>query len=137
VDTLRRALDDERSPHQGLAQSNTWWDRTCQEFHDRFDRQQLAARVLSIEYFPYPSAVFKHEALRLPSQAYTFDLVRTCLGRGAFCILTRGAHLWFGAVPELHAQLGTAVFRTRNAQNAAISPGNLPDGLFGRLCDVI
>ena len=137
VESLRQALIDEHSPHQGIAAPNDWWDRTCKALHDRSDRERLARRVLSLEYFPYPSAKFNHHALRLPSQSYTFDLVRAGLRRGALFLITRGPGLWYGAVPELYGQRDKTVFQTRSPQNASISPGNLPDGAFNRLCALI
>ncbi len=134
IDALHEALSDESSPHQGLARSNVWWDKTCKELRERFPRERLARRILSIEYFPYPSARFKHQSLRLPSQAYIFNLVRRGVEQGALFVVTRGSALWYGAVPELHGQRGKNVFATTNAQSAYISRGNLPEHAFEALC---
>jgi len=134
---LRDALIDEGSPHLGLRSPNDWWDRTCKALLAKFGRERLATRLVSIEYFPYPSAKFAHEALRLPSQSYTFALVRAGLSRGAHFVITRGANLWFGAVPELYSFQEKCVFRTKSPQNASLTPGNLPAGVFDRLCALI
>jgi len=137
VDALRGALIDEHSPHQGLEKPNSWWDRTCKVLIAKFGRERLARRVLSIEYFPYPSARFGHTGLRLPSQAYTFGLVRRGLSLGSLFVIMRGAALWYGAVPELYSQLDTTVFPSKNRQRAFITAGNLPEKVFDRLCAAI
>jgi hypothetical protein len=137
VDALHLALIDEHSPHQGLARTNDWWDRTCRALHQRFPRDRLSRGILSIEYFPYASATFDHHSLRLPSQSYVFDLVRAALARGAVFVITRGAGLWYGAVPELHRERDVSVFSTRNPQSPYISPGNLPDRVFERICTLL
>jgi hypothetical protein len=137
IEALQQALVDEYSPHQGLIRPNGWWDRTCKVLREKKPRELLARRILSVEYFPYPSATFDHHSLRLPSQPYVFDLVRDGLARGALFVITRGATLWYGAVPDLHIQRGTTVFLTKNPQSPYITPGNLPDEVFERICTLI
>ena len=119
------ALANEQSSHVCLARPNDWWDKTFNSLRTKYDRTRLSQRVLSIEYFPYPSAQFDHAALRLPSQQYTFSLVRAGLARGAIFVVTRGLDLWIGAVPELRAHFDKTVFRTKNRQRAFVTEGNL------------
>lgn len=61
----------------------------------------VARNIFCIEYFPYHSKNFAHGALRLPSQEYSFYLVRKAIKRGAHIICARGDKYWLGAVPEL------------------------------------
>lgn len=94
----RAELLEEHADHPHLASPNSWWDKTFASLIKTFGRPRLARRVLSIEYFPYPSSKFGHVALRLPSQDYVFSLVRAGLARGAVFIVTRGLDVWLGAV---------------------------------------
>ena len=93
--------------------------------------------VCSIEFFPYRSLNFCHGAIRLPSQSYTFALVKERLASGALIIVTRGLENWVLAVPELGARFYQTVFRTKSRQNTAITLRNLPDGVFDRICERI
>lgn len=130
------ALADEQSRHACLAQPNHWWDKTFNSLHKICDRGRLSQRVLSIEYFPYPSAQFDHAALRLPSQQYTFSLVRAGLARNAVFVVTRGLDLWMGAVPELREQIDKTVFRTKNRRRAFVTEGNLfGNGSYSMICE--
>ena len=61
----------------------------------------------------------------LPSQEYSFHLVRQAINRNAIIVLMRSKKLWFSAVPELEDY--HSVFSVRNVQNPTISPGNLPE----------
>lgn len=61
----------------------------------------IAPQVCSVEYFPYGSDKFGHSLLRLPSQEFSFDLVRNGIARGACIVVLKGWKEWLGAVPEL------------------------------------
>jgi hypothetical protein len=136
IDCAIEALQDEQSAHACLAAPNDWWDETFSTLLKRFGRERLSRRVMSIEYFPYASARFDHAHLRLPSQEYTFALVRAALAADALFVVTRGLDLWIGAVPQLRAHLHKRVFRTRNRQRAFVSAGNLlGDSAFDMLCE--
>jgi hypothetical protein len=41
----------------------------------------VADSILCVEYFPYHSQSFNHSRLRLPSQEYSFQLVREAIRR--------------------------------------------------------
>jgi hypothetical protein len=112
-----------------------WWNLALKELLDReYDRAVLARSILCLEFFPYHSISFAHGHLRLPSQEYTFSLLRAAIARNAPIIVTRGFSHWTGAVPELAAY--TRLFRTRTHRVARISKRNCPLG-FASACQVI
>jgi hypothetical protein len=86
----------------------------------------VANRVLCVEFFPYHSKRFKHGKLRLPSQDYSFGLVKQAVQRNAVILLLRCRKLWFAAVPELSSY--PRCYVARSWQNSAISPRNFGDG---------
>ena len=108
-----------------------WWLRTMGAVMAVTGRETLARKLFCIEFFPYHSSSFGHAHLRLPSQAYSFELVRRAMRRDAVILLTRGRGIWFGAVPEL------ATYRhlhsVGNWRSASISPRNCPEGFEATL----
>jgi len=129
------SLHNELSPHVCLANGNSWWQARFRDIIAEVGAPMLAQRVCSIEYFAYPSATFSHAWMRLPSQTYTFALVRAALERNALILITRGTNLWLGAVPELLQALGSTAFETNNPRSASISQRNLPDGVFAKVIE--
>jgi hypothetical protein len=59
----------------------------------------------------------------LPSQAYSFSLVRRAIERGAEIVVMRSKRLWFEAIPEL-ARYGRTHLGS-NPRSPFLSPGNL------------
>ena len=78
-----------------------WWRRVAGPLLATTDREVLARNLLCLEFFPYHSRSFGHVHLRLPSQDYTFQLLRDAMARGAVVIALRSMKIWTGAVPEL------------------------------------
>jgi hypothetical protein len=103
-----------------------WWTKNLRHLVSEAGEEVLARRLLCVEYFPYHSHAFGHASLRLPSQAYGFQLVRRAVERGAIILQLRGRRLWEGAVPELVRHRGRYV--TQTARSAAVSPRNCPTG---------
>lgn len=118
------------------APGTDWWLRATRPLIERFGRPKIAASILAVEYFPYHSRKYAHSALRLPSQQYTFALVRRAVRRGATIVLARGAAQWFGAVPELASY--KSLVRLRTARRTSISPRNLEGTTtFARICTLL
>ena len=106
-----------------------WWDRILRRWLEDpgLGRQKVAHRVLCVEYFPYHSRRFKHQGLCVPSQQYSFWLVRQALEREAAILMMRGEECWLKAVPEL-ARHPRRYYKARSWQNPAITPRNFPGG---------
>jgi hypothetical protein len=126
------ALHNELSPHFSINKSDPWWMKRYGDLVTAVGGHEiLSQRVCSLEYFPYPSANFSHGHIRLPSQNYTFDLLRRALKikdcKKPVIVVTRGYELWVGAVPELLNY--NKAFRTNSKQCSHVSKGNLsPEG---------
>lgn len=103
-----------------------WTARILRPLVAEFGAQAVANAVGALEFFPYHSRSFAHHRLRVPSQEFTFSLLRSAIGRGAVVFVTRGRGLWEAAVPELRGYERT--FRTNSVQNVVISPRNCPEG---------
>jgi hypothetical protein len=102
-----------------------WWQRRLGTLIQQFTAETLARRLLCLEFFPYHSERFDRATPRVPSQGYTFALLRQAIERGAVIVVMRARELWFEAVPELcHA----GVHRLNSTQAVYITPGNCPEG---------
>jgi len=112
-----------------------WWLRKLSALIAAVgNAKTVASRVFVAELHGYHSRRF-HGRLRVPSQRYTFDLVRASIARGAILVMMRGRRVWMETLPEL-ASANPVVLR--NPQNPTISPGNCPEafgGIVERVCD--
>lgn len=131
------SIKDENYPHIGITTYDSWWIPRLRQLmnESRVGWEMLSRNICSIDFFPYRSIKFGHGAIRLPSQGYTFALVRERLASSAIFIVMRGYRLWVSEVPELATQMNQTVFRTNSSQSSYITRRNLPDGVFDKICD--
>jgi hypothetical protein len=111
-----------------------YWKAKLRRLTEKFGAETIARHTLCVEFTPYHSVGFRHERLKLPSQQYSFDLVRQAVSRGAVIVIMRGKRFWVAAVPEL-LDYGR-LFGLNSWQAAYISPGNCPTG-FERICEAL
>lgn len=137
LEVAHQSLCNDSSDHLCIANGNKWWMRRYVELINSIGKENLAKKLCSVEYFPYPSSEFNHSQLRLPSQEYTFNIVREAIKRKAIIIVTRGLKIWLGAVPELSGEIGKTVFVTNNPRTPAISPKNLPADVYEKIVKAI
>lgn len=105
-----------------------WWAKALTPWYFLFENDlqavsQIAQVVLAVEYFPYHSRRFGMRAtrFRVPSQDYTFHLVREALKRDAIIVVLRGQQLWRKAIPELETY--GLVYHSMGTQNVSLKPG--------------
>lgn len=103
----------------------TWWSSRLRELIDTVGLEKVAHNVFVAEYFPYHSSSYAHHRLHVPSQNYTFFLVRKAIQRNALIIFFRSVRPWRLAVPELNGYSRLAV--VGNVQKPYLSRGNLPN----------
>src|SRR5262245_7722013 len=108
--------------------SRDWWETKLKPLFDEFGADQAVARsilgqcILAVEFFPYVSHRYRHGRLTLPSQQYSFSLVRKARVNGAFIVLTRGKRRWLETVKELEGY--SRLIQFKNVQKAPISYNN-------------
>jgi hypothetical protein len=108
-----------------------WWKKKLNGLvRAGFGLDELAEKIMCVEYLPYHSVNYKHSKQILPSQRYSFELVRRAVEQGKVIVMMRSERIWLEAVPEL---AGYDYIKLRNPQNTAISPGNMPPEAFDRL----
>ena len=103
-----------------------WNRKALKPLLKEFGARVVASGVTFLEYFPYHSQSFRHDRIHVPSQEFTFQVLREALRRRALVIIMCGKRFWEEAVPELNGYRWA--FITRAPQTAVISPGNCPTG---------
>jgi|GEM_PF-658167 len=115
-------------PDNHCALGYEWWNNKLKSLIKSLGRELVAQSVLCVEYFPYHSRHFGHAGLALPSQQYSFDLVRSAISRHAVIVVMRGKRHWFKAIPELQSYSRSRIYHLRNPRRPTISPKNCPKG---------
>lgn len=126
----RRSLEHTLDPYPFLhlqPDSNTpgatWWRQRTRELASDVGFDQAARQLACVQLVPYHSSEYAGSSPRLPSQEYSFQLVRQAMLRGAEVVIMRSANLWFAAVPELANY--SRVHRGSNPRAPFVSRGNL------------
>jgi hypothetical protein len=104
-----------------------WWSKRLRQPIEALGREAVARGLLCVEFFPYHSEECGLTPTdRVPSQEFSFHLVRAAMSRGALVLLMRARKYWLGEIPELatYANLLTL----RNVQSPYLSERNCPGG---------
>jgi len=86
--------------------------------------RRVAETFFTAEYFPYST---KHGigSICVPSQEYTFSLIREAMRRGAIIVRTR-CTWWLEVIPGLASY--SRYYELSSTQNTAITEKNCPQG---------
>jgi hypothetical protein len=100
-----------------------WWMQRTARLARDIPTEQLAKRLLAVQYFPYHSARYTDSIPRLKSQEFAFGVVRKAIDRDALVVCTRSMRRWVKAVPELadYDRLATL----KNPRAVYFTPRNL------------
>lgn len=77
-----------------------WWRDKLKTLIYRYGFKKLAHKICAIEYFPYHSESLGFNNL-IPSQCYSFFLVKEAMKRNALIIQMRSQRRWQKAIPRL------------------------------------
>jgi hypothetical protein len=89
----------------------------------------VSENLITCELAPYHSVKWKVPRRKLPTQEFTYEIIRNAMSRGAVILLARTPKIWLKNLPELEKY--PKVFRP-NSINASISPKNYP-GNFDKI----
>lgn len=103
-----------------------FWNRATRELQASVGLNCLKSKLLSVEYSAYVSRNFCHSEVRLPSQGYSFGLVRAAISRNAVIICMRSKALWTYAIPELSDYHN--IYFPNSFQAGYLTRTNLGDG---------
>lgn len=107
-----------------------WLESRLKEPIQELGRECVADNLFLVEYHPYHSVSYSQLPVTLPTQHYTFGLVRRAIQRKALIILSRPELAWQVAVPELR---DADVARLSSSRSAHLSRKNLGPDNFDRI----
>ncbi len=111
--------------------THQWWIKKIKGLVEvGIPLNQLSEKIMSVQYFPYHSVTYKPLSETLPSQEYSFHLVRKAIKRGKTIVMMRSEKLWTEAVPELK---DTPFIKLRNVRNPVITSNNMDEPQFKRI----
>ncbi|GHU87396.1 hypothetical protein FACS189476_02780 [Spirochaetia bacterium] len=100
-----------------------WWYKKSKYFINELGIEWFSKLMCNVEYFPYCSKKYKNINKILPSQYYTFSLIRDAIKNKKIIIIMRGKTYWYKAIPELENYKD--VYFLHSTQNVILSPNNL------------
>lgn len=121
---------DERLPGDGVR----FWKSKLRELIERFGVEHVARNTVCLQFVPYHSKEFSSSMPILPSQEYTFSILRYALARGSTVVVMRSRRLWQEAVPELVGY--PKLIELRNPRNPTVSKGNSREE-FNRIIEAL
>jgi len=137
---LRANLEDDPAGHVVTAlidefadtPAGCWWRPRLRQLAEHCgSEEELARRILIVEFHGYHSKNWRPVGVTLPTQAFGFSLVANAVRRRATILITRGADDWSVAVPAIRAH--DRVYRLNSHRNSAVSVGNLGPKAFERV----
>ena len=94
------------------------WARRLRELIEVVGIEAVGAKVMCIEHFPYKSVRYAPLGVTLPSQLYSFELVREAIRQRKQVVIMRSERVWLESVPELRSYPN---IRLSNHQNPYLS----------------
>jgi hypothetical protein len=93
----------------------------------------VSENLITCELAPYHSVKWKIPRRKLPTQEFTYEIIRNAMSRDAVILLARTPKVWLENLPELEKY--PKMFRP-NSINASISPKNYP-GNFDKIIEAV
>lgn len=110
---------------------NAWWTRILKPIiKEGISKEILSNKIMCIEYFPYHSKTFKTINHILPSQYYSFELVKEAMNRAKVIVIMRSKKLWLKVIPQLESYPYILI---KNPRNPVLSPNNMTREEFEKL----
>jgi hypothetical protein len=110
-----------------------WWRAHLKQFISQFGLDSIARSFICIEYFPYHSKHYKQMPV-IPSQMYSFYLVREAMKRKLPIIIMRGKRLWLESVPDLSKYPYSVL---NSPWKGYISENNMPEETYDTIVKLL
>jgi len=110
-----------------------WWTARLRQLASIVGWDALREQLMCVQYFPYRSRTFDSDA-SIPSQEFSFGLVRRALLDKTPIVFMRSRRLWERAVPELASY---ACYELLNPRAPFVTEANLRAGDFKRIVQAL
>jgi hypothetical protein len=108
-----------------------WWSKRLRRLSEVTLWRQVGECLMVLEFFGYHSRTWRSHPIPLPSQAFTFQLLREAMDRGCLIVITRCWTHWVWNVPELYTY--ERIIHLNSQRWVGLSPGNRLASDFERL----
>ena len=112
-----------------------WWHKRVRKLVDSTSIRRIESGLFFVNFHPYHSRSWKSILFTLPTQHYSFELVRRALKRNCIVLMSRNTEGWITAIPELSDYKNKYNFLS--PRGVYISPKNLPPGVFKKVVSSI
>lgn len=119
------------NPIYGESKSYNWWLDKLGYLDGETNRKIITNRFFSIEYFAYYSSNFPNDLNHLPSQDYSFHLIKQAIIEKKIIIVARHKELWYSAISELRNYINK--YELKSSQNVIISQNNIGNNNFNSI----
>lgn len=109
-----------------------WWAKILKTLIDQFGSRHLSNKLMCLQYLAYHSTTYTDPLGYLPSQNYTFGLLKQAIKDRKTIVIMRSKKLWFRAVPELMA---CPYMELKNYRRPFLSSGNMAAGDYEKLIE--
>lgn len=107
-----------------------WWVRLLKQLIEKYSLKLLSEKLMCLQYLPYHSKTFKNPPCLLPSQNYTFCLLKKAIKEQKVIVIMRSKKLWFSTVPELKTY---DFIELKNYRMPYLTRGNIKNGNFEKI----
>lgn len=113
---------------------NWWWTRLFNPLIKKYGIERLSNKMMCLQYLAYHSETFKRLPFFLPSQNYTFFLLRKAMNKQKIIVIMRSKKLWLEVVPELK---NYPYIELKNYRMPYLTERNTKNGDFQRLISAL
>lgn len=78
-----------------------WWAKILKQLISKFGLKLISKKIMCLQYLGYHSKTYINPPCILPSQKFTFNLLRQAIKDQKTIVIMRSKKLWIKAVPEL------------------------------------
>lgn len=111
-----------------LHMQGTWWRSRLRRLIEESSTEVVSEGVFFANFHPYHSKSWKNINFTLPTQHYTFDLIRNAIDSDAYVLMSRNTEGWMTSIPELLDYPRKSFFNS--SRSVHISPKNVGSKTF-------
>lgn len=111
-----------------------WWTRLLKRLTEKFGIKILSEKLMCLQYLPYHSKIYSNPPCILPSQKFTFSILRRAIKNNKIIVIMRSKKLWFDAVPELKT---SPFIELKNYRMPYITERNTKNGDFQKVIEAL
>ena len=112
-----------------------WWTEKLKQIIFDTSLETVSKYIFNAEYFPYHSKKYKNINKILPSQRYTFFLVKNAIQNNKYILIMRSEETWYNVVPELRNYSKKVVLN--NIRRPWITSGNMDPIIYQNIINTL